>query len=188
MNAPPPLSTGPATPESGSEATTDAPARTTVPLARDVVAVVAAQDPAHLRSLLDHLAIGAVLPGRLLVLTREDVDDVGPAVAGHHLRGLLDSVRVVRVTGDLSPQRVAMAALDHLEADRTGDAEYAWLLTERCRPSHRALGALRTAARSSRTAAVVAPKLRTAGRPATLLSVGYVLTRAGRWVPQPRVG
>lgn len=182
MNAPPPLSTGPATPESGSEATTQ------VPLAREVGAIVAASDPARLRAFLDHLAAGAVLPGRLVVVTQEDID-LGPALAGHHARRRFDAVRIIRVKGELSPQRVAAAALERLDADGgSTDIEYAWLLTQDCRPAHRALAALRRAARTSRTAAVVAPKLRTATRPAELLSVGYVLTRAGRWVPQPRAG
>ncbi|KAB7741910.1 hypothetical protein GA707_17010 [Nostocoides sp. F2B08] len=198
MNAVPPLSAGLVSIESGSEASpTPTPIPTpspSTPLARDVVAVVAVTDPTRLRELLDRLAIGVLVPGHLVVVARQgaDTDDdaLGPTVSGHKVRGRFDSVRIIRVAGDLTPQVAATAALEQAlpTAPDHDRIEWVWLLTDRCRPAHGALAALHRTARTSRAAGIVAPKLRTTERPPELLSVGYVLTRAGRWVPQPRGG
>ncbi|MGA8047721.1 MAG: glycosyltransferase, partial [Dermatophilaceae bacterium] len=190
MNAVPPLSAGLVEIESGGAAT---PVPST-PIAHDVVAVVAATDPTQVRELLDRLAIGVLVPGHLVVVARQgadtDDDTLGPTVSGHHLRTRFDSVRIIRVTGELTPQVAATAALEQAlpTAPDHDRIEWLWLLTDRCRPAHGALAALHRTARTSRAAGVVAPKLRSAERPPRLLSVGYVLTRAGRWVPQPRDG
>jgi hypothetical protein len=163
--------------------------------------VVAAHDPALLRALLDRLADGDLVPGHLVVVAPQSApgaqtgadkgsDAIGSAVGGHPLRGDLASVRIIRVPGELTPQRAVTAAIEQaLPAQPDHERiEFVWLLTDRTRPRPRALAALHRSARTSRAAAMVAPKLRTAERPPRILSVGYVLTQAGRWVPQPRDG
>lgn len=153
--------------------------------ADDVVAVASAAGPGELGDLLDRLDAADLLPGHLIIVTGEDAADLGPTLGGHRLPKALGSVRVARLAGPISPQRALTESLAHLSDD---GIRYAWLLTSGARPAPRTLAALHETARTSRAAAIVAPKVRTDERPARLLSVGYPITAAGRWVPRPRVG
>lgn len=153
--------------------------------ADDVVVVASADGPRDLVALLDRLDAGRLVPGHLIIVTGQDADDLGPALAAHRLPKRLASVRVARLAGPISPQRALTESLTHLSDDAI---RYAWLLTGAARPSPRTLAVLHETASTSRAAAVVAPKVRTRETPARLLSVGFPVTTAGRWVPRPRPG
>ena len=155
-------------------------------LAEDIVAVVSTSHPQRLTAALDAVAAGAMVPGHLVIIAADDAADLGPALAAHPLPRRLTSTRVKRVKAELSPQSTVTAALGQLPGEP--GLRYVWSLTEDSRPAPGALAHLHTAALGSRSAAVIAPKVRTDERPPALLSVGYPLTRAGRWVQQPRVG
>lgn len=158
----------------------------TSPLADDVVAVVSTSRPEQLTAVLDTIAAGELMPGHLVIIAGEQAGDLGPALAAHPLPRRLTSTRVKRIKGELSPQLTVAAALTQVPAEH--ELRYVWPLTEDSRPAPTALAHLHTAALGSRSAAVIAPKVRTSERPPVLLSVGYPLTRAGRWVQQPRIG
>ena len=150
----------------------------------DVAAVLSAPGAGELADLLDSLTGAELVPGHLVIVTRQDADELGTVLAARSLGTAAESVRIVRLSDELSPQRALAAALPELP----GSVRYAWLLTNDCRPDGAALAALLTAARTSRAAAVIAPKVRTRSIPPALVSVGYPLTEAGRWVQQPRIG
>lgn len=156
------------------------------PIERDVAAIVSTPGPREVSGLLESIVAGGTLPGHLVIVTSTGADDLAPALAASPVPALIESVRVVRLAGALSPQRALTAGLAQVPADAR--VRYAWLLTHSCRPAPGALAALCTAAAASRTSAVIAPKVRTATSPPALISVGYPLTEAGRWVPQPRAG
>lgn len=157
----------------------------TVRSAADVVVIVSTTGPESLPAVLDDLQAGLLQSGHLIIVAEENAADLGPALAAHRLPKRFSSVRVARVAGPISPQRALTAALEHITDD---GIRYAWLLAPGSSPAPRALAALHETASRSRSAAIVAPKVRTAQSPARLLSVGYPLTTAGRWVPRPRVG
>jgi len=174
-------------PESQSDLASDAQRDIdATPLADDVVAVVATSRPDQLTGVLDAIAAGELIPGHLVIIAAEQAPDLGPSLAAHRLPRLLTSTRVKRIKGELSPQLTTSAALSHVPDDSS--LRYLWPLTEDSRPAPAALARLHRAALDSRSAAVIAPKVRTTARPPELLSVGYPITRAGRWVQQPRVG
>lgn len=159
---------------------------TTSALADDVVAVVSTSRPEQLTAVLDAIAAGELVPGHLVIIAGDQAADLGPALASHALPRRLTSTRVKRIKGELSPQLTTSVALGQVPGD--SDLRYVWPLTGDSRPAPAALAHLHRAALGSRSAAVIAPKVRTSERPPVLLSVGYPLTRAGRWVQQPRVG
>ncbi|MDO5503870.1 MAG: hypothetical protein Q4G67_11915 [Actinomycetia bacterium] len=169
-------------------ALTRANRRRRAPRLAEVVAIVIGSTPQRLTGALDALAAGSALPAHLLLVLAPGADELAEVVSTHPLRERLETARVLTVKGELSLAHAVDAALRRDDGLLAPGVTTAWLLTDDARPARTALDLLHTALGASRGTAVAAPKVRAGQDRPELVSVGYVLTRAGRWVPQPAPG
>lgn len=138
---------------------------------------------------LDALATSSLTPDRLVVLDLGSVD-ASAEIAGEHarIRQVVPDVSVVTVASSLSAAVAIRQVLSESPGPADGAPQWLWFLGPDSAPAPMALARLVDAVGRSSSVGVAGPKIVEWGDPRRLVSLGYLVTRAGRSLDAPVPG